>query len=60
MCFFFRECGSLAAIEKQGKFMCSACAEKVPGQSFRLRNRYETSHGTSWRKVADQMDMVEI
>ncbi len=36
-CFFFRDCGRLAEVEKQGKAVCRGCARTLVGTEYPLR-----------------------
>jgi len=36
-CFFHRDCGSTAEVEKQGKAVCRACARGLNGAEYSLR-----------------------
>lgn len=36
-CFFYRRCGHIAEIEKQGKSLCRACAAQIAADEFPLR-----------------------
>lgn len=36
-CFFHRDCGSMAEIEKQGKAVCRVCASVMKGIEYQLR-----------------------
>lgn len=36
-CFFWRDCGRLAEVEKQGKAVCRGCARTLAGTEYPLR-----------------------
>lgn len=36
-CFFHRDCSGIAAVEKQGKAVCRACADGLKGTEYPLR-----------------------
>ncbi len=59
ICFFYRECGQLAACEKQGKFLCGGCAGKIPGDATTIRTPWEMSHGCLASELAYDLWMYE-
>ncbi len=58
-CFYWRVCGSRAAVEKQGKSVCPACATRLKGTAYPLRVPTRAPLYSSSRAAAAALDMVE-
>ena len=56
-CFFHRDCGGTAAIEKQGKAVCRACAEGLNGIEYALR---APSREPLYRKAEELVLQLEM
>jgi hypothetical protein len=56
-CFFHRDCGGTAAIEKQGKAVCRACAGGLNGLEYPLR---APSREPLYRKAEELVLQLEM
>lgn len=59
VCFWWRDCGNEAVMEKGGKFVCSECSGKVNGLGMPIRLPMQLSHGCFERELANDLDMQE-
>lgn len=57
-CFFFRVCKAIAAVEKQGKAVCRACADKLAGREYELRKPTGTPIYPNAHRMAAELDML--
>jgi hypothetical protein len=58
-CFYGRVCGGRAALEKQGKSVCTTCAARLKGLAYPLRAPRRAPLYPSDRAAAEALDMVE-
>lgn len=56
-CFFHRDCGGTAAIEKQGKAVCRVCADGLNGIEYPLR---PPSREPLYRKAEELVLQLEM
>lgn len=56
-CFFHRDCGGTAAVEKQGKAVCRACADGLNGIAYPLR---APSREPLYRKTEELVLQLEM
>lgn len=56
-CFFHRDCGGTAAVEKQGKAVCRACADGLKGTEYPLR---APSREPLYRKAEELVLQLEM
>ena len=58
-CFYWKSCRRLAALEKQGKVVCRACAERLKGVPYPLRVPTREPLYSTGSAAAEALDMVE-
>ena len=58
-CFFWNLCQRRAALEKGGRSVCRACANRVRGREYPLRIPSEESLYLTGRVAAEALDMIE-
>jgi hypothetical protein len=58
-CFYFAYCRSYAALEKQGKSLCPACARACSGREYPLRVASRLPLYPSGKQLARELDMIE-
>lgn len=60
LCFFFKVCKGPATLEKNGKFICSKCEDRLPGNSYPLRSRrYKPLSAGAAQELVHQLGMGE-
>lgn len=58
-CFFSNLCDRRAAIEKAGRSVCRACAGRLRGREFPLRDPSHEALYLTGRAAAEALDMVD-
>lgn len=58
-CFFSNLCQAQAEVEKAGRSVCRACANRVRGREFPLRTASKESLYLTGRAAAEALDMGE-
>jgi hypothetical protein len=58
-CFFHRDCGGVAEIEKQGKAVCRACAGGLSGVQYPLREPSREPLYSKPEELVLQLEMKE-
>ena len=58
-CFFSRLCGAPAAMEKAGRSVCRACAQRLRGVEYPLRCVPTAPLYLTGRLAAEALDMLE-
>lgn len=58
-CFFWNLCERHAAVEKAGRSVCRACAERLRGREYPLRAASREALYLTGRHAAEALDMLE-
>ena len=58
-CFFWNLCECRAAVEKAGRSVCRACAHRLRGREYPLREPSHESLYLTGRTAAEALDMLE-
>ncbi|MDE3136893.1 MAG: hypothetical protein KGL59_09990 [Acidobacteriota bacterium] len=58
-CFFHRDCGGVAEVEKQGKAICRACASGLSGVEYPLRKPSREPLYSKPEELVLQLEMKE-
>jgi hypothetical protein len=58
-CFFHRDCGGTAEVEKQGKSVCKGCAARINGSEYPLRKPCREPLYPNVRDLILQLGMKE-
>lgn len=59
-CFYFRTCGRVAELEKQGRTVCRPCAAKLSGLEYELRPASYPPLYPSDTQLRAQLEMKDL
>jgi hypothetical protein len=59
LCFFGNLCESRATMEKAGRSVCRACANRLRGREYPLRGASVEALYLTGRAAAEALDMIE-